>query len=271
MTHRFITFLTDFGLQDDFVGTCHGVIKRIAPEVQIIDITHGIPPQAVLQGALVLANTVGYMPLGVHLAVVDPGVGGARRPLALRDREGRTYVGPDNGLLVPAAEKHGGIVHAHELANPAYALPSVSRTFHGRDLFAPAAAHLALGVALEELGPPVDPEALVRLDLPTPEISPEEIRATVLYVDAFGNMQLNLERAHLEQVHVVPGTRVELEIGGERYYATAARTFGDARRGDIILYEDAYRNVSVAINGGNASEMFSADPGHAVTIHLPVP
>ena len=149
---RFVTFLTDFGLQDDFVGTCHGVIKRIAPEVEIIDITHGIPPQAVLQGALVLANTVPYMPVGVHLAVVDPGVGGSRRPLALRDREGRFYVGPDNGLLLPAAEKTG-IEDAHELANPAYALETISRTFHGRDLFSPAAAHLANGVPLDRARP----------------------------------------------------------------------------------------------------------------------
>ena len=271
MPARFITFLTDFGLRDDFVGTCHGVIKRIAPDVEIIDITHGIPPQAVLQGALVLANTIDYMPPGVHLAVVDPGVGSARRPLALRDGEGRMYVGPDNGLLVPAAEKSGGIARAHELANPDYALPSVSRTFHGRDLFAPAAAHLALGVPLEELGPPLDPDALVRLDLPAPALTAAEIRATVLYVDAFGNMQLNLTREHLDRASVVPGTKVELEIAGERYYATAARTFSDARRGDIILYEDAYRNIAVAINGGNASQMFSAEPGHAVRIHLPLP
>ena len=118
----FISFLSDFGLQDDFVGTCHGVIKQIAPEAQIIDITHGIEPQAVLQGALVLASTVPYMPEGVHLAVVDPGVGSDRRCLALQDAVGRRYVGPDNGLLVPAAEKLGGIVQAWELTNEAYML-----------------------------------------------------------------------------------------------------------------------------------------------------
>src|SRR5438309_3026324 len=140
----FITFLTDFGLEDDFVGTCHGVIKRIAPEAQIIDLTHGIRPGRIQHGALVLANTLPYMPVGVHLAVVDPGVGGHRRPLVLRSGEGRLLVGPDNGLLVHAAEQLGGIDAAHELANPAYALDSVSRTFHGRDLFSPAAAHLAL-------------------------------------------------------------------------------------------------------------------------------
>src|SRR5437763_10978131 len=159
----FITFLTDFGLEDDFVGTCHGVIKRIAPDAQIIDLTHGIKPGRILQGALVLANALPYMPVGVHLAVVDPGVGGARRPLVLRDAEGRLYVGPDNGLLLPAADRFGGVAEAHELANPEYALPSVSRTFHGRDLFSPAAAHLALGVAPAAPGPPVGPEALGRL------------------------------------------------------------------------------------------------------------
>src|SRR5438552_11792669 len=151
---RFVTFLTDFGLQDDFVGTCHGVMKRIAPDVEIIDITHGLEPGRVLQGALVLANTLPYMPEGVHLAVVDPGVGGSRRALALRDASGRLYVGPDNGLLMPAAEKLGGIAEVHELANPEYALESVSRTFHGRDLFSPAAAHLALGVPPHEIRPP---------------------------------------------------------------------------------------------------------------------
>src|SRR5918912_3834203 len=124
---RFITFLTDFGLRDHFVGTCHGVMKRIAPDVQIVDITHGIAPQQVLQGALVLASTLRYMPLGVHLAVVDPGVGSARRPLALEDAEGRLYVGPDNGLLVPAAEAGGGRAAVRELANPRYALERVSR------------------------------------------------------------------------------------------------------------------------------------------------
>ena len=265
---RFITFLTDFGLSDDFVGTCHGVMKRIAPDVQIIDITHGISPQAVLQGALTLANTLPFMPVGVHLAVVDPGVGGARRALALRDGEGRVHVGPDNGLLIPAAEKLGGIAEAHELTNPEYALDSVSRTFHGRDLFSPAAAHLALGVALAELGPPIDPDALARIDVPQPEIGHTRINCTVLSVDRFGNMQLNLDRSHLEEAGVVPGTRIELQVGPERYFAVAARTFTDARPGDIILYEDAYRNLSIAISGGDAAAMFGASEGQTVRIHL---
>jgi len=263
----FITFLSDFGLQDDFVGTCHGVIKRIAPEAQIIDITHGIPPQAVLQGALVLANTVPYMPVGVHLAVVDPGVGGHRRALVLRDGDGRSYVGPDNGLLLPAAER-AGIAEAHELANPAYALDSISRTFHARDLFAPAAAHLARGIPIGELGPPIDPAALVRLELPEPEFAEGVVHATTLYVDSFGNIALNLTRDDLERVGVVPGTRVELDLSGERYYAVAARTFADARPGDVILYEDSYRNMSIAISNGNAAAMLHVLIGLPLSIRL---
>jgi len=268
--HRFICFLSDFGLTDDFVGTCHGVIKRIAPDAEIIDVTHGITPQAVLAGALVLRNTLRYLPTGVHLAVVDPGVGGTRRPVIVRDANGDLFVGPDNGLLVPAAEL-GGIESAHELANPAYALEPVSRTFHGRDLFSPAAAHLALGVEPAELGPPLSPDALVRLDLPTPVVADGVVDASVLYIDRFGNMQLNLTRGDLDRIGIVPGTRFELELAGERYYATAARTYADARPGEIVLYEDSYGNIAVAINRGSAAEMFSAQPGQHVLLHLDLP
>ncbi|MDX6440805.1 MAG: hypothetical protein QOE43_534 [Gaiellaceae bacterium] len=267
----FITFLTDFGLEDDFVGTCHGVMKRIAPDSQLIDITHGIRPGHVLQAALTLANTLPYMPPGVHLAVVDPGVGTGRRPLALRDAEGRIHVGPDNGLLLPAAERFGGVVEVHELANPEYALDSVSRTFHGRDLFSPAAAHLSLGVALGELGPPVDPEALVRLDLPQPEVGQSRIRATVLGVDRFGNIALNLSREHLDAVSIVPGMRVELAARGNRYYAVAARTFADAPTGELILYEDSYRSVAVAVSRGSAAAVLGVEEGAEIVLQIDVP
>jgi S-adenosylmethionine hydrolase len=264
----FVTFLSDFGLKDDFVGTCHGVMKRISPDAQIIDITHGIPPTAILQGALVLANTIGFMPVGVHLAIVDPGVGGPRRPVVLRDTDGRIYVGPDNGLLVPASSR-AGIDEAYELANPEYALESISRTFHGRDLFAPAAAHLANGVAPGELGPPVDPEGLVRLDLPEPLVRDGAIQATLLYVDSFGNIALNLTRDDVEALGMTSGTRVELELAGERYYAVMARTFADARPGDVILYEDSYKNMSLAISRGSAARMLHASPGQEIRITIP--
>ncbi len=266
-----ITFLSDFGLDDDFVGTCHGVIARIAPDVRVIDITHGIRPGRVLQGALMLANTLAYMPEGVHLAVVDPGVGGQRRALALRDGSGRLYVGPDNGLLLPAADRYGGVAAAHELANPAYALEQVSRTFHGRDLFSPAAAHLALGISLEELGPPIDPQELVRLDVPKPSRGSDGIRAAVLAVDRFGNAALNLTRDDLEQASIVPGTRVEVASGGNRWFAVAARTFADAREGDLILYEDSYRNIAIAVSRGSAAGLLGLEEDGELVLRVDAP
>src|SRR6478672_2410369 len=181
----FITFLTDFGLEDDFVGTCHGVMKRIAPDAQLIDITHGIRPGRILQGALALANALPYMPAGVHLAIVDPGVGSSRRPLALRDAEGRLYVGPDNGLLLPAAERFGGVVEAYELSSSPWRLEPVSATFHGRDVFAPVAARLAAGGELAEAGTPLEPDELVRIELPSAAIEPGALEALVTGTDSF--------------------------------------------------------------------------------------
>jgi hypothetical protein len=242
------------------------VIKQIAPDADVIDITHGIPPQHVLQGALVLANTLPYMPVGVHMAVVDPGVGGPRKALAVRGGDGRFYVGPDNGLLLVAAERLGGIEEAVELTNRDFMLEPVSRTFHGRDIFAPAAAHLALGVGLGELGEAVDPAELERLEVPEPQIGTSRIRATVLYIDRYGNVQLNLTSDHLERAGIVPGTQVEIQAGWERVYAIAARTFADVRSGDIVLYEDAYRNVALAINRGNAAQMLRASVGQELRL-----
>jgi S-adenosylmethionine hydrolase len=263
-----ITFLTDFGLQDDFVGTCHGVITTIAPDARVIDVTHGVRPGHVLQGALVLANTLPYMPAGVHLSVVDPGVGSGRRALALRDGQGRFHVGPDNGLLLPAADAFGGVAQAHELANPDYSLQPVSRTFHGRDLFAPAAAHLAAGVALEDLGPPVDPEALVRIEIPEPEVGQNRIRAVALGVDRFGNIALNLKREHLGEAELAAGTRVELSCRGERFYAVFARTFADAPRGALIFYEDSYGSLALAVSRGSAAELLRLEEGGEIVIDL---
>lgn len=232
----------------------------------MIDITHGIPPQHVLQGALVLANTLPYMPSGVHVAVVDPGVGGARKPVALRSGDGRLYVGPDNGLLLVAADSLGGIEEAVEIANEDYMLTPVSRTFHGRDIFSPAGAHLAAGVELRELGPVLDPATLARLELPVAQIGTARIRASALYIDRFGNIQLNLTSKDLEKVGILPGTKVEVEVRFERYFAVAARTFAEVRSGDIVLYEDSYRNIALAINQGNAARMFSLRVGQEVRL-----
>jgi S-adenosyl-L-methionine hydrolase (adenosine-forming) len=232
----------------------------------VIDITHGIPPQHVLQGALVLANTLPYMPAGVHVAVVDPGVGGTRKPLALRGGDGRLYVGPDNGLLLVAADSLGGIEEAVEIANEEYMLTPVSRTFHGRDVFSPAGAHLATGVELREFGPALDPAGLARLELPVAQIGTARIRASALYIDRFGNIQLNLTSKDLEKVGIVPGAKVEVEVRFERYFAVAARTFAEVRTGDIVLYEDSYRNIALAINQGNAAGMFSLRVGQEVRL-----
>ena len=234
----------------------------------MIDITHGIPPQHVLQGALVLANTLPYMPAGVHVAVVDPGVGGERKPLAFRGGDGRLYVGPDNGLLLVAADRLGGIEEAVEIVNEDYMLTPVSRTFHGRDVFSPAGAHLATGVELRELGPALDSAGLARLELPVAQIGTARIRATALYIDRFGNIQLNLTSEDLEKVGIVPGTKVEVEVRFERYFAVAARTFAEVRTGDIVLYEDSYRNIALAINQGNAARMFSLRVGQEVLLSL---
>lgn len=262
-----ITFLTDFGLQDDFVGTCHGVMAAVAPDARVIDVTHGIRPGHVLQGALTLANTLPYMPEGVHLAVVDPGVGSGRRALALRDGEGRLHVGPDNGLLLPAAERFGGVAAAHELANAEYSLQPVSRTFHGRDLFSPAAAHLAAGVPLEELGPPVDPGELVRVEIPQPEVGHNRIRVVALVVDRFGNVALNLRRDQLE-ADLPAGSRVELTSRGERFYAVSARTFADTPRGSLILYEDSYGSLALAVSRGSAAQLLRVEEGSEIVIDL---
>ena len=261
-----ITFLSDFGAEDDFAGVCHGVIKRLAPEVEVIHITHGIQPTSILHGSVVLANTLPYMPTGVHLAVVDPDVGTPRRALVLRTGDGRLLVGPDNGLLVPAAESLGGIEAAHEITNRAYALEPVAPTFHGRDIFSPAAAHLALGLDPGELGKSVEIGSLVRLEYPAPEIGSRRIRARCLYADRFGNVQLNLTAGDLEPLGIVPGRKVEVELPVDRFYAVAARTFADARPGDLILYEDAYRNIAIAISRGNAAETFGIRPGTEVRI-----
>jgi S-adenosylmethionine hydrolase len=271
MTYDWVSFTTDYGTADGFVAACKGVLGVHAPAVRVIDVTHQVPPQDVRRGAAVLAQTVPWLPPAVHLAVVDPGVGGQRRPLALRDESGRLYVGPDNGLLLPATERYGGVVAAHELANPAYALEQVSRTFHGRDLFSPAAAHLALGVPLGELGPPIDPDALVRLDVPQPQHGAHGIRATVLGIDRFGNAALNLTRDDFERSGIVPGTKVEVDAGGNRYFAVAARTFADAREGDLILYEDSYRNVAIAVSRGSAAALLGLDDGSELGLHVDAP
>jgi S-adenosylmethionine hydrolase len=264
MSRSVITFLTDFGLQDDFVGTCHGVIASIAPDAHVIDLTHGIAPQAVLQGAVVLHNTLPYLPVGVHLAVVDPGVGGDRRAVAVATRDGRVFVGPDNGLLMVAADAVG-VEAAHELADARYRLPHVSRTFHARDLFAPAAAHLAAGVRVDELGPALPVDSLVRVRVPEPEVGRTQISATVLVVDRFGNVATNVRREQVDALAERNG-RLEIRLALDRYYASLVDTFADAQAGELILYEDSYGLMTLAISRGDAASLTGVGPGDELRI-----
>jgi len=257
---RPITFLSDYGIDDDFVGVCHGVIAGIAPEARVLDITHGLVRHDVRGGALVLRNTLPYFPAGVHLAVVDPEVGSQRRPVAIRVAdEDRILVGPDNGLLTPAAERFGGPVEVVDIARSRFRLEPVSATFHGRDIFAPVAAGLAAGAALGEAGDPVDPASLATLELPTPVRDGEDLVAHVLYVDRFGNVALDVSHEDLAGSGLKLGARLELAHGSERFYAWYALTFADVRAGEVLVYEDAYRVLAVAINRGDAAETLQLD------------
>jgi len=192
MSASVITFLSDYGLDDDFVGICHGVIASICPDARVIDITHGVARHDVRAGAIMLRGALPFMPAGIHLAVVDPEVGAERRAVAVGLEDGRILVGPDNGLLSLAAEAHGGVVEAADIARSPYRLEPLSATFHGRDIFAPVAARLAAGAALAEIGDPCDPESLVVITLPLPRRDGDAFVARAISIDRFGNVQLNV-------------------------------------------------------------------------------
>ncbi len=261
-----ITLLTDYGHDDDFVGVCHGVIRAIAPEVQIVDVTHGIHRYDVRGGALVLRNTMPYMPVGVHMAVVDPQVGTERRGLALRCRDGRLFVGPDNGLLSLAWESAGGVEVAVDVTRSPHRLEPVSATFHGRDLFAPVAAHLADGSDLREAGEEIDPDTLIAVELPRSRSEDGNLLAHVLTVDRFGNVGLNVSHEELAGTGISMGQTIEIEAGGERYLASYAVTFADVKPGELIVYEDAYRMLAVAINRGDAAATLTLSPDAEVRL-----
>jgi S-adenosylmethionine hydrolase len=252
-----ISLTTDYGLSDGFVAACHGVIARIAPAVRVIDVTHEVAPGDVVRGATVLAQTVVHLPPAVHVAVVDPGVGTARRAIAL-ETPGGLLVGPDNGLLPAAAEALGGIGRAVEVINQEWFAPTVSATFHGRDVFAPVAARLALGADVDSAGSPVDGSTLVRLPEPVVILGDGWIEAEVLTVDRFGNVQLAAPAAALD------GLGVTLAVGGMR--AVRAATFGDGAPGQLVVYGDSADRVAVAINGGRAVVALAVTPGDVLRI-----
>jgi len=261
-----LTLLTDYGQGDEFVGVCHGVIRTIAPETPIVDVTHGIPRHGVRHGALVMRNALPYLPVGVHVAVVDPQVGTERRAVALRCGDGRALVGPDNGVLSLAWERAGGVTEAVDISRSPHRLEPVSATFHGRDVFAPVAAHLAAGSPLAEAGDPLDPAELVALTLPVASVEDASARAHVLIVDRFGNAALNLGHGDLLRVGGTIGSQVEVESAGRSREATVVQTFADVDPGELLLYEDAWGWVALAVNRGDAAAQLGLEPDREVRI-----
>lgn len=265
---RPITFLSDYGATDEFAGVCRAVIARIAPDAPVIDLGHGIRRHDVRQGAAVLANAVGFAPPGVHLAVVDPGVGTARRAVAVAAAdEGRHFVGPDNGLLSLALARFGGAVEAVDLADSPVRLDPVSATFHGRDLFAPAAAHLALGEPLAGLGEAVDPATLISIERGEPEVEPgRSLEAEVGHVDAFGNLALIATAADADDAGLEPGNRVRVRAPRRSDEAVYALTFADADSGEMVLVVDSARSLALAVNCGDAARRLELEPGERVVL-----
>ena len=258
-----ITFLSDYGLQDEFVGVCHGVIARRCPGARVIDITHGVPPCDVRAGALALAAALPFMPAGVHLAVVDPGVGAtgeqARRAVAVRTAAAdRLLVGPDNGLLMLAAERFGGAARAVDLSHSRERARGVSRTFHGRDVFAPVAAALACGRPLDSLGSELAPGELCPLALPAAAVSGGALLAHVLRSDRFGNLQLDATPEQLARVGARPGGAVAVHHRGRARTALCAGAFAEVPPGELLLYEDAQRLLALAVNRGSAERLLGA-------------
>jgi S-adenosyl-L-methionine hydrolase (adenosine-forming) len=263
-----ISFLTDYGLRDGFVGVCHGVIARGCPEARVIDLTHEIPPQDVHSGALVLAASIEYLPdEAVHLAVVDPGVGTARRAIAVLARSGARFVGPDNGLLEPAVSASGGAAEAVDIGRSPFALASVSATFHGRDLFAPVAVAVAAGRPVSEVGSEVDPSSLVALPRTRASREDETLVAHVQYVDQFGNLQLDADPGDIAWVTAAGPVEVSSTAWDRPALAVHhGVTFADVSTGELLLYEDAHRRPAIAVNRGSAAERLGLGVGDELRI-----
>jgi S-adenosylmethionine hydrolase len=268
----FMSLLTDFG-PDAAAAICRGVMVSIARDAQIVDITHSVRKFAIREGAYLLWIALPSMPVGVHVAVVDPGVGTARRPIGLRTGRGDILIGPDNGLLTPAASALGGIAEARALENRAWMLPRTSSTFHGRDVFAPVAAHLAIGGAFADVGAELDPASLAIIDFPAPVVGPNLVDTTIIYIDSFGNLRLSGEpddftRAFGDE----PGAAFAVEFdgldgqGSTRELAGWSRTFGDNPVGAPLLYEDSFGHLSYAHNQADAARQLGARVDQRVRI-----
>jgi hypothetical protein len=249
-----VVFLSDFGTRDDAVAICKGVMLQVEPDVRVIDLTHEVTPYAIVDGARLLADTADHYPPGtVFLAVIDPGVGSARKPMVARSRRNQYFVLPDNGLVTLVAERQG-LVGAREIANARWMRPGGrSSTFHGRDVFAPVAAHLARGQDWREVGPPI--AAPVRLDLHAASLDGDVLRGEVIATDGpYGNLLTNVDATLFTRLGYAVGDAVALEIGGERLTLPFARTFSDVPVGAPLLYVDSRACIGIALNRGNFAE-----------------
>lgn len=264
--HNTVTFLSDYGLEDEFVGVCHGVMLSIASHIRVIDLHHNILRQDIRHGAIVLQQAIHFMPESVFLAVVDPGVGSVRRALVVETGWGNAMVGPDNGLLIPAATVSGGVRRAFEIADRRFLLTPVSHTFQGRDVFAPVTAHLANGIDPAEFGPRVAPDDLVGLEVPQAWVHDDHLHAEVLQIDRFGNLQFNIHRSHLQGAALADGDDLEVRIEGHRLSVRFATAFADVDPGEFVLVEDSYRFLSLAVNKGDAAESLRARAGSTAII-----
>ncbi|MBI4897888.1 MAG: SAM-dependent chlorinase/fluorinase [Actinobacteria bacterium] len=264
---RCLVFMSDYGRSDPCVGIVHAVIRQIDAEIPIVDLTHSIAPQDVRAGAIALADAIPFLPRrAVVLAVVDPGVGGARRAVAVHTREGFSFIGPDNGLLAPAIALTGGPETVYELTSSQWRLEPVSRTFHGRDLFAPVAARLASGGSLTVAGQPIDPSVLMGVQLPQPSVAAGRIEAEVLEVDVYGNVRLAASPIELQAAGIAGVKQVEIDAAGMRMPVRLVGAFEEVAPNEPMLYEDSNGSLAIAVNGGNAAEQLGITRGAIVTV-----
>jgi S-adenosylmethionine hydrolase len=265
-----ISFITDYGLEDGFVAACHGVAARIAPAARVIDITHLVQPGDVRRGAAVLAQTAPYLPPSVHVAVVDPGVGTARRGVAVETGEG-ILVGPDNGLLSWAMAAMGGASRAFQLTNGDLWLHPVSPTFHGRDIFMPVAAHLAAGKDLAAAGDEIDLADVVRLPAPTSRVHDGEAEGEVMSVDRFGNVQLSIVAADVGELGIGFGSPLVVRAGRRQLTVPFLETFAAVAPGEIVAFTDSAGLISLAVNAGDAAQQLGLPPGAHVRLSVARP
>ena len=273
MTRPFISFLTDFG-PDSAAAICRGVMISIAPDAQIVDISHSIRKYQIRDGAFLLWCAVPWMPVGVLVAVVDPGVGTARRPIGILTGRGDMLIGPDNGLLLPAAERLGGVSEVRELANRELMLPRTTSTFHGRDIFAPIGAHLAMGRRFDEIGPTVETDSLVSLVFPAPVARAGGLDTTIIYIDSFGNLRLGGDPADLAAAigELTPGRPLTVRFAADGdspeivERTTWEQTFGAKEFGAPLLYEDSFDRLAYADNQGNVAGRLGLKVERAVRI-----